>query len=99
VPLAPLHLAAVIASVAADADRRGLVRSAFWLWVGLAITGVIAVGVVWVMIGWTRSNRRAFRRRRIKDAWAEAGRRVEPLSHDDMQPDADPETEQPGGPT
>jgi hypothetical protein len=100
---APLHLASTLAAAAIEADRRGLVRSAFWLWLALIAVAVTAVAVFWLLTSsLTRKARgpsRPRRRRRIKDAWSEAGRRVEPLPHEDVLPDAgdDPHPDAPAG--
>jgi hypothetical protein len=99
VPAHPLH----IALAAIETDKGGLVRSAFWLWLALTAVGLTALAVLWLLTAsLTRTARglgRKPRRRRIKDAWAESGRRVEPISHDDIQPDADdPDASEEGEP-
>jgi hypothetical protein len=88
-----LQLASGLA-LAAEADRRGLVRSALWLWIGLGALGLALIALVWVFAsGWARAalgaRGRGRRQSRFVDAWAEAGRRAEPLPPDDVQIDAD----------
>jgi hypothetical protein len=99
VPEHPLH----IALAAIEPDKGGLVRSALWLWIGLTAVGLTAVAILWLLTAsLTRTARgvaRKPRRRRIKDAWSEAGRRVQPLSPDDVQPDADDSEDEEGHPT
>ena len=85
-------------ALAAEADRRGLVRSGLWLLIALAGLGVVVVAVVWLFSsGWSRRARRpraapARRGPPVPDAWAEAGRRSQPLPPDGQEPADDGDT-------
>jgi heme exporter protein D len=58
-----------------------LVGSAFWLWTAFACAAVLMVAGAWVIV--SRQRRMVMRgdaklkRKPIRDAWAEAGRRLE----------------------
>lgn len=90
-----LQLASVL--LAAEADRRGLVRSGLWLLIALSALGAALVAVMWVFASlWSRRARRSppkvRRRPPVPDAWSEAGRRAQPLPPDDAQPGNEGET-------
>jgi hypothetical protein len=74
--------------------KKTLLRSAYWLWVGTATVGVLFIVLLTAALVARRSRRIATgspgRRRKgrpIPDAWAEAGRRVEPIRMDEPPPD------------
>jgi hypothetical protein len=82
-------------------SKRGAVVQYFWLWVGLCALGVVAVAIIWALSSsLMRARLRTLgtgrrRRRPLKDAWVEAGRRAEPIPHDDLFEDEPPEPEAP----
>jgi hypothetical protein len=72
--------------------KKDLLRTAFGLWrVTSAIGAVLIIGL-FLLLAARRARRRAAggqpwrRRRAIPDAWAEAGRRVEPIRMDEPEP-------------
>lgn len=77
-----LHRVPAQVAMAATDNRRHLLFRYWWLWLGLVVIGVLVI----VMVGALGSGpRRAAaltarkkRRRAIKDAWVEAGKRAEP---------------------
>lgn len=70
----------------AKPDRSGAVRLAWWLWVVLLVLGVLLILTIAAIGNRRRRLARAARDRTpskpIKDAWAEAGKRVEPIAAD-----------------
>lgn len=85
-----IHLAITACALFAESEpgKPSAVRKAWWLWVGLFLLGVVLVLIV-AAIG--KRRRRAIeasirpdRPRAIKDAWAEAGKRAEPLPEEDI---------------
>jgi hypothetical protein len=97
-----VHPFAPIALLAQAAAKRGLLGRALGLWIGLAVLGIVLILLVWALGSNSYRGRlralgvgRARRRRAIKDAWAEAGKRAEPLPLDDM-PETDPGEAEPG---
>ena len=79
-------LGATILIGAAEAGKRSAIREFWWLWLGLFLLGVLLVRIV-AAIG--KRRRLALgepptprKQRPIKDAWAEAGKRAEPISDD-----------------
>ena len=63
--------------------KQNAIRRFWWLWVGLFLLGILLVRIV-AAIGKRRrlaieTSVRTGRARAIKDAWAEAGKRAEPL--------------------
>lgn len=86
------HTAAALADAGSEVNKRGLLRSALWMWVGFAALGAVVVLVVWVIASGAarriiRERRRVRRPSAIKDPWAEAGRRAEPISPDEESDD------------
>ena len=93
----------LLAALVEAEPKKGLLRSAFGLW---AITSVVAAVLI-LVLAVTIANRRARRatggsgrkrrRRAIPDAWAEAGRRVEPIRMDEPEPPTaeEPEDDRP----
>jgi hypothetical protein len=80
-----------IALLAQAAAKRGLVGRALGLWIGLAVLGIVLLLLIWVLgSNHYRLRLKALgvgkprRRRAIKDAWTEAGKRAEPIPQDDM---------------
>lgn len=79
--------AVFVTLLALEGDKRSLVRSATWLFVGLVAIGALGLCMVWFAASAARrrarARRAAARRRVIPDAWAEAGRRAEPEPRDE----------------
>ena len=73
---------------AVQGQRQNAVQRWWWLWLGLVVLGLVLIRMV-VALGKRRKHAAEFdpkrrRRRVIKDAWEEAGKRAEPLAPDDM---------------
>jgi len=73
--------------------KPGAIWSWWWLWLALVVISITFVGIV-AMIGRRRRLAgimapRPHRRRAIKDAWAEAGKRAEPMELDEEPGDPD----------
>jgi hypothetical protein len=87
------HVFGALTLGSAQSGKGDLLHSAFWLWLALTAIALTAVAVLWLLTGSIGRSvlglSRKPRRRRIKDAWAEAGKRIEPLPHDDVQPEAE----------
>ncbi len=69
-------------------SKEELAGSAVWLWMSLVATGLVLIIVTWALVS---RHRRRVRQRlerprqgtRHKDAWAEAGKRVEAITIDE----------------
>jgi hypothetical protein len=78
-----------IATLAQAAGRPRLVGRALALWIALTLVGVVLFLLLWSLSA-RRSRLKALgagrsrRRRAIKDAWEEAGKRAEPVPPDDV---------------
>jgi hypothetical protein len=75
-----------------EATKQTAVREFWWLWIGLVLLALVMIRVV-AAIGKRRrllsqGGRPLGKGKPIKDAWAEAGRRAEPLP-----PESDDEAE------
>lgn len=75
---------------ASGPSKPELFSSAAWLWLGFAILAILLVAGGWVIISRQRRTLLGLRTKRparpIKDAWAEAGRRAEPVTIDEEPP-------------
>lgn len=71
-------------------------QSLFWMWASLAAVGVVLVLTMAAALAIRRARLKRGangprRSKKIPDAWAEAGRRVEPIRMDEPPPDVLPE--------
>jgi len=89
-----------LAEVLEPEPKKTLLRSAFGLWASFAVVGGLFIVLLATVLAMRRARRNAMRnrprRRRgrpIPDAWAEAGRRVEPIRMDEPPPDVIDEPE------
>ena len=87
-------LLAFLAAAAAQAQKQGALQRLWWLWLGLVLLCLVLIRVV-AALGKRRQHAAGLdpkrrKRRAIKDAWEEAGKRAEPLAPEDM-PDQEDE--------
>jgi hypothetical protein len=87
-----------VATVTVDSTpKKDLLRKAFGMWQWSAAVGLVLIIGLWLLLLARRTRRRTQRepvrrrRRPIPDAWAEAGRRVEPIRMDEPEPPTAPE--------
>lgn len=76
------------------ADAQSALRQWWWLWIALVLLGLVLIRVV-AAFGKRRRNAARFgpaarKRPRIKDAWEEAGRRIEPIQGDEPPSESSP---------
>lgn len=93
-----LPILALFAPPAAENHRHLLFRY-WWLWLGTVVLAILAIFIIGALGSGRRRalalTARRKRRRAIKDAWVEAGKRAEPepLDSDDLE---DPDAREPG---
>jgi len=82
----------LLVAIIESEPKRNLLKRAFGLWQFTTAVGVVLLIGMFLLLAARRARRRApggqprRRRRAIPDAWAEAGRRVEPIRMDEPEP-------------